>query len=80
MKFLLEIGRTVDSSLSLRRGERRRNKVMKSWGGLVRELGRHVSLNKSNEFEVVGVGWTGGKSRCRENIENVVVTSPVFLI
>ena len=32
-------------------------------------LVRHVE----DKFRAVGVGWTGGKSRCRENVGNVVV-------
>jgi len=30
-------------------------------------------LNKPNKFGAVSVGWTGGKSKCREDMENVVV-------
>ena len=34
-------------------------------------------MNKLNEFGAVGVGWTGGKLRCRENVENFVVLDNV---
>ena len=39
----------------------------------MRELVGHVCERQINEFGAIGVGWTGGKFRCRENVENVVI-------
>jgi len=76
MRFLLGISQIVDPSLSLR--ERWGEPQKRSDGGLRCVVQGTCTtclslLNKSNEFGAVGVGWTGGKSRCRENVENVVV-------
>ena len=76
MRFLLEISQIVDPSLRLRK--RRGEPQKQSDGGLRCVVeGTYTTclsmLNKPNEFGAVNVGWTGGKSRGRENVENVVV-------
>lgn len=59
----------MDPSLSLRRwGEaQKRNDKGFGWAG------EGTCTVCVNEFRAVGVGWTGGKSRCRGNVESVVV-------
>jgi hypothetical protein len=42
---------------------------MGRWGNL---YDLFVNLNKLNEFGALGVGWTGGKLRCRENVIIVI--------
>ena len=73
IQFLLEISQIVDPSLSLRKrwGEPQK----RSDGGLRCMVEGTCTtclsmLNKPNEF---GAVETGGKSKCRENVENVVV-------
>ena len=39
----------------------------------MRELVPFVDIDRLNEFGAVGFWWAGDKSRCRENVENVVV-------